>query len=211
MSSKAEEVQPAASAVVYSSPKAILFSDLTEKQLGMKLSWKNWKPRFVEVLADSTLVVRKEDSKRDIYKKFDAGDVDATNLDYSAHQADAIETVNPIANQKEVGVLLKLKDTNGHETQVRFITTEAEKTKFFETLRRVCKTHNLDNIRRASISGHMGKKKRRLIQVSAMRSAVATAMDSYDDSHRKDHIISKRGAFKWLPVFFANDLVHGSW
>lgn len=28
---------------------------------------------------------------------------------------------------------------------------------------------------------------------------------------REEVIISRRGAFFWLPVFFANDLVHGSW
>jgi hypothetical protein len=28
---------------------------------------------------------------------------------------------------------------------------------------------------------------------------------------RKEIIISRRGAFKWLPVLCSNDLVHGSW
>ena len=27
----------------------------------------------------------------------------------------------------------------------------------------------------------------------------------------KEYIILKRGTFKWMPVYFANDLVHGSW
>lgn len=28
---------------------------------------------------------------------------------------------------------------------------------------------------------------------------------------RRERIVSRRGAFKWLPVYFSNDLVHGSW
>jgi hypothetical protein len=28
---------------------------------------------------------------------------------------------------------------------------------------------------------------------------------------REQRIVSRRGAFKWLPVFFCNDVVHGSW
>lgn len=28
---------------------------------------------------------------------------------------------------------------------------------------------------------------------------------------RRDRILARRGAFQWLPVYFSNDLVHGSW
>ena len=28
---------------------------------------------------------------------------------------------------------------------------------------------------------------------------------------RKEVIVQRRGAFKWLPVLCSNDLVHGSW
>ncbi len=37
------------------------------------------------------------------------------------------------------------------------------------------------------------------------------AMDQYDRANRKLQTIARRGAFKWLPVAFTNDLVHGSW
>eukprot|EP01036_Dinobryon_divergens_P028222 gene28221-37134_t len=32
-----------------------------------------------------------------------------------------------------------------------------------------------------------------------------------DESDRKRVIIARRGCFRWMPVLFANDLVHGSW
>jgi hypothetical protein len=50
-----------------------------------------------------------------------------------------------------------------------------------------------------------------IIQQSSMRRAVTAAMDQYDRENRKLQTIARRGAFKWLPVYFTNDLVHGSW
>ena len=49
--------------------------------------------------------------------------------------------------------------------------------------------------------------------ISSMRIATNDLIDSYyeDRISRKQRIISRRGAFKWLPVFFSNDLVHGSY
>ena len=31
------------------------------------------------------------------------------------------------------------------------------------------------------------------------------------DMSKSDVLVRRRGAFKWLPVYFSNDLVHGSW
>lgn len=50
-----------------------------------------------------------------------------------------------------------------------------------------------------------------IIQQSAMRRAITKAMDQYDRATRKLQTIGRRGAFRWLPVAFSNDLVHGSW
>jgi hypothetical protein len=46
---------------------------------------------------------------------------------------------------------------------------------------------------------------------SIMRSTIASAMDSFDQRSVHDRIVGRRGEMKWLPVMFANDLVHGSW
>ena len=46
---------------------------------------------------------------------------------------------------------------------------------------------------------------------SVMRRSIAQAIDAHTYKTRIDKIISRRGAFKWLPVAFTNDLVHGSW
>jgi len=44
---------------------------------------------------------------------------------------------------------------------------------------------------------------------SMMRRAVTHALDDYIVQDRFDHIVARRGAFKSLPVAFANDMVHG--
>ena len=38
-------------------------------------------------------------------------------------------------------------------------------------------------------------------------------MPSEDRQHvpRSERVKSRRGAFKWLPVYFSNDVEHGSW
>ena len=57
----------------------------------------------------------------------------------------------------------------------------------------------------------IGGGKQYIIQQSVMRRAITKAMDRYDRDARYSQTISRRGAFKWLPVAFTNDLVHGSW
>jgi hypothetical protein len=44
-----------------------------------------------------------------------------------------------------------------------------------------------------------------------MRSSIARHMDVLDFKTRRERVVNKRVVFKWLPVLFANDLVHGSW
>ncbi len=118
----------------------------------------------------------------------------------------AHESNNPMV--KETGVFLKVKDYENHETQIRFIMKDDVKEDFYQALRSTVVDHNLDNIRHTSITEHVVKSKH---QASAMRSSFAHAMDSYDGVSRKKRIVDKRGAFKYLPVLFAGDLVHGSW
>ena len=44
-----------------------------------------------------------------------------------------------------------------------------------------------------------------------MRRTICKAIDRWENRSRKEQIIAKRGALRWLPVYFENDLVHGSW
>ena len=46
---------------------------------------------------------------------------------------------------------------------------------------------------------------------SIMRRAIARAMDKYDQRSKLERVVTRRGAFEWLPVIGSNDLIHGSW
>jgi len=75
----------------------------------------------------------------------------------------------------------------------------------------------LDQVGGESLCTHLGNiqsgsdGRQYIIQQSSMRRAVTAAMDQYDRANRRLQTIERRGAFKWLPVYFTNDLVHGSW
>ncbi len=201
MISSGREIYEDSVPIVFSSPTPVLFSELTEKQLGLKLSWKNWSPRLFELRSNGTLVVRKHDGSRSIEGKYDLSNVEVTHM---SHRVE--ENSNPMI--QETGIFLKVKDFQNHETQIRFIVNNDIKEGFYDALRQSTIHHNLDSIRQTSITEYVVKSKTKF---SAMRTSVAHAMDSYDKSNRVKTIVEKRGAFKYLPAFFANDLVHGSW
>jgi hypothetical protein len=201
--------------VVYSA-SPILFSGLAVRNLGLELKWQQWKYRTLELRQDASLVVRyttsNRESKQLIKIKFDLSEVTITNM--ATHLAADKEQEN-----QEIGILINVKTMEGLETKIRMVMIEEEKEKFYSALRTVCKRHNLDSIKQTSITAHMNQRESewRTFQVlqpagtSIMKSAVALAIDSFDNKSRKEHIVAKRGALKWLPVLFSNDLVHGSW
>ena len=174
--------------------------------MGLELKWEAWNPRLIELRTDGTLVIRDQvtSNSKIILAKFDLNSLIATQMSY---RVEAIP--NPLS-QSEIGMLYEVKTTGGHSTQIRMIFSETERQKFHESLRKICPHHNLDNIRNASITNHVNKWND-ASRYSIMRSAVACAMDSFHTESVKERIKMKRGAFKWLPVYFANDLVHGSW
>ena len=99
-------------------------------------------------------------------------------------------------------------------TQFRIIVNETQQDQLYTALKQVCKVHNLDNVKVVSLGMHyQADGARPILQryTSTMRSATASAMDHMDTADRKAHVIHKRGALKWMPVWFANDMVHGSW
>ena len=191
--------------IVYSTPVAIHFSALSEQTFGLELKWQRWKHRVLEFRQDGTMVVRdgKVGLKGPIVDKLDLSSVTITHLSFESKEA-------TVAGQNEIGILLNVKTFDGHETQVRMIMLEEEQQKFYSVLKNVVKKHNLDSIKHSTISGNV-KHHSTPGNQSIMRSAIASAMDKYDRKTRKAQIIAKRGALKWLPVYFANDLVHGSW
>jgi hypothetical protein len=124
-------------------------------------------------------------------------------------------SVEPAAGgEKENGIVVVCQDMHGYETSFRCILNDDELYAFKDAIRRVAKEHNADNIHRSSISEHVrpvSPTKHSGSSQSVMRRAVARAMDLYDVRSIKERTVARRGAMKYLPVLFSNDLVHGSW
>jgi hypothetical protein len=188
--------------IVFQTALPVLFSPLMEKKLGLALQWKAWKPRIFEVRANGTLVYRK-DRTSPIKDKFNIAKVKITQL------ANNNVSVNALI-QKENGIVVSCQSMDGFETYFRCILNDGDLDKFYESLRKVTQEHNLDNITRSSLTNHLNPSIAMTNQ-SVMRRTLAKAMDSFDSRSKKERVVARRGAFKYLPVFFPNDLVHGSW
>jgi hypothetical protein len=188
--------------IVFQTALPVLFSPLMEKKLGLALQWKAWKPRVFEVRANATLVYRK-DRTSSIKDKFNITKVKINQLANS----------NVIANaliQKENGIVVSCRSMDGFETFFRCILNDADLDSFYKSLRKVTQEHNLDNITRSSLTNHLNPSVAMTNQ-SVMRRTLAKAMDSFDSRSKIERVVARRGAFKYLPVYFSNDLVHGSW
>ena len=47
--------------------------------------------------------------------------------------------------------------------------------------------------------------------VNSMRDSIRLGGTAVSDRAKKRQIRNARGTFRWLPVFYENDMVHGSW
>ncbi len=190
--------------VVFETIQPVLFSPLMEKKLGLALQWKAWKPRHFEVRTDGTLVYRKHRASP-IKAKFNLAKVKITQLANNSPAANSNSLV-----QKENGIVVACNTMDGFETFFRCILNDDDLAKLYDTLRTVSKEHNLDNLMRSSLTNHVNNNTIMTNQ-SVMRRTLAKAMDSFDSRSKKERVVGRRGAFKYLPALFANDLVHGSW
>eukprot|EP00597_Dinobryon_sp_UTEXLB2267_P003350 CAMPEP_0170061732 /NCGR_PEP_ID=MMETSP0019_2-20121128/3199_1 /TAXON_ID=98059 /ORGANISM="Dinobryon sp., Strain UTEXLB2267" /LENGTH=437 /DNA_ID=CAMNT_0010267655 /DNA_START=258 /DNA_END=1571 /DNA_ORIENTATION=+ len=130
--------------------------------------------------------------------------------------------------------MVKCSDSENIDTYFRCILVEDEFVKFSEALQTV--SHEYDAKDTINILHHgeetkerekkdgvvtLGSKlltaahnvvlKRTITNQSVMRRSVAMEMDKFDMRSKIERIRARRGSFKSLPVFFSNDLVHGSW
>lgn len=122
---------------------------------------------------------------------------------------------------RDFGVLLECDTSDGFETKLRFILNELQFQDFVQALHMVSRDHNLDAVRQLSITEqvqatsshkHVSRRVGAVAKnASTMRITIAMAMDQVNTLSRVEQVVAKRGVFKWLPVYFSNDLVHGAW
>jgi hypothetical protein len=130
--------------------------------------------------------------------------------------------MNPLI-AKEVGLnVTGHNPTDGKEVTIRCIFLENELEQLFAAIQRVTQAHNLDTLQRhtptheANVTNPLAAKvglapSLYLRNQSVFRKLLAKTWDKYDSIANIQQIKMKRGAMKWLPVYFQNDLVHGSW
>jgi hypothetical protein len=182
----------------------VLFSALKEQQLGLALDWDHWASRILQVSCDAKLIVKKQTNPQALPELKGVYDLTKVIVTYLGNNTDSSHS------NREVGLLLDLKTKNGHDTQVRFIMSDQEVDRLFCAIREVATDHNLDNLRYGSITEHVAKSTLNSNQ-SIMRKSIARAIEQYDSASKKEKVLSRRGAMKWLPVLESSDLVHGSW
>eukprot|EP01031_Cornospumella_fuschlensis_P025364 gene25364-30626_t len=205
--------------ILYSSQVPVLCSALSEKKLGLTLEWDPWKLRVIEISPNGILSVWKVENigKKTLKYEFDVNKVLLTYLRNNLTHSDQSDHSH---QHTEAGLHINLKTKLGHDTQLRLILKESEIAHLYDALRVVSKEHNLDNVRQGSITEQvkiLANEKHLIRHVSSeggtsiMRRSIARAMDTYNTHSQKHRILRKRGTMRWLPVYMANDLVHGAW
>jgi hypothetical protein len=200
--------------VVFETEAPVMFSVL-ERKLGISMQWKPWKPRHFSVGSNATLIYRKDGKESPISGVLNIQKVSVTEM---ANHNDSEEL-------SENGLIVTCNTMDGYDTCFRCILSHSDWRAFERIIREVSKDHNLDNMNRTSISEEVrasaiasnaaaaaaAKKAKDITSHSVMRRAVARAMDLYDVRSIQEKTVARRGAMKYLPVLFMNDLVHGSW
>jgi len=186
---------------------ALMFSALRERKLRFALVWKAWKPRIVQIYSNGSISYSNPNQTHiPRHKFFVLKKVHATLMtdESIAGETDIVNT----------GVIIKCQTLDGIESYFRCIMNNKEIDAFFTAIRKVAEEHNLDQLKEGQLEV---KPKRHSVlnlfrsKASIMRRAATSAMDKYDKRTKRERIMSKRGAFKWLPILGANDLIHGSW
>jgi hypothetical protein len=165
-------------------------------------SWDSWKLYYFALREDRTLIFR-INSRSNIIGKFDLTKCRITHFDVGA-------TINPLV-YKEHGITVNCH-RNNIETSFRCILNEKQFKQFSEAVRHYIPDHTFEEELK-----QVTPKQTQLIPTgtritqSVMRQAIADAMSNNEKMTSREKILRRRGAFGFLPVLFANDLVHGSW
>lgn len=208
-------------AIVFETTTNVLFSNI-QGQLGLALQWRGWKSRHIVIRRNGLLMYSKSKESSSISGFYNLHKVYVTEMEDNSTVA-AADGREEEKIQNENGIICKCCTVEGSETYFRCIMTDDDLRSFKAALRIVSLDHNVDNLKRSDLTKHIKKTTSRgsLRKVlhdagiqygqSAMRRSVARAMDCYDQRSIADRTVQRRGAFRFMPVLFANDLVHGSW
>lgn len=189
--------------IIFQPSSLVPFSALTA---GFTLQWSAWEPRALEVTLDGVLCYRKHRASP-ILGKLSLMDVRVKVLALNEN------IYNPLVT-RESGIIVMCKTLDGADTYFRCILAEYDLNKFFDTIRKISKDHNLQYaISKKSITKEINSRigVQAMQNLSVMRRAIFQAIDDVEMRDRKQMIKQRRGSMTCLPVYFMNDLIHGAW
>lgn len=210
-------------AIVFETETNVLFSNI-QGQLGLALQWRGWKSRHIVIRRNGLLMYSTSKETSSISGFYNLHKVHVTEMEDNSTATASVDGREEEKVQNENGIICKCCTVEGSETYFRCIMTDDDLRSFKAALRIVSLDHNVDNLKRSDLTKHIIRKAtsrgslRKVLHdaglqygQSAMRRSVARAMDCYDQRSIADRTVQRRGAFRFMPVLFANDLVHGSW
>ena len=197
--------------VVFRSDPNILSTVLMQKNLTFDMRWKQWKPRLVVVTKGGIL---QYGNGKDTTV---SGTLQLKNsvISYIPDEV-LLRVLHTNQLNKFIGLTIKCQTTDGFDTYFRMVAEVNQIEKFKAAIKLVATVQNLSTLGpvpvfSAEIVAEHAAKGRSFWFKSVMRRTIAHAMKAHDMKTRRENIQSKRDALKWLPVLFANDLIHGSW
>ena len=222
--------------IIYETKTNVLFSHLVDGKFEKK--WKHWTLRVLQIRDNGTLVYK---YSRDAATKrvLDLKQLTITYIPVDFDQIGIKDKQFVNNNSEDIGFHCECKE-DGFYTAFKCVMPRSEIKLFCEALMKISVDHNIheflaedeannDNMARessttitlpdgstggaaiASQSLSQKKQQNQKYAHSVMRRSIAAAIDKNVIKNRNERIIARRGAFRWLPVAFTNDLVHGSW
>jgi hypothetical protein len=232
-----ESSLPSNNEVIYESQDAVLFSQFVDGKFEKK--WRHWTQQYIEVRRDKTLVYKPTKHSR-ASRVLDISTVTLTYIPLdqpSSKKNDDEDAANEQLLGSDIGLHVDCMEGR-LPTAFKCVMPVFEVEALCSLLKSILEPdcHNVDAfIRELGAnrgSFHLGDGSGGVPRVSlrnrgvstsntayyklhhsrsVMRRSIAQAIDAHTYKTRIEKIISRRGAFKWLPVAFTNDLVHGSW
>lgn len=187
--------------MIYASKRACLFSNLRDGKF--EKAWKPWSSRFLFISTDAILLYKLNPDTTP-KRKLDLKSIKVVPIPMSGLES-------PV-EINEIGILVECKES-GYYAAFKCVMSFDEAELLLWALRKVAVEHNIDEYQPIFDAAKLAAREQVVAKGtrSNMRRSIAYRLDLHEKRSRHQRIVAKRGAFKWLPVAFTNDLVHGSW
>lgn len=199
-----------------SSTSPPFFTILEAKPFGKV--WKAWKPRSLQLCSDCTLLVLKGDT---VKSQIRCSRIFVTKIGVDSPSLKVEMGIDVVCSSSA----LAHAHAPAPEVRWRCILPVQDLEIFLGVIKSLALEHNIDTLpqdefravsvdyRRGDSFNNRGSSSSigNAQAQSVMRRAVARAMDKFETRTKSQRILDRRGALKFLPVLFENDLIHGSW